>query len=223
VPSRIPDAVQIAQIAKKQQEYAQSAMACFFQALRFDAQASAVIVPRILAMLAVNKDRPLPNVPPSTSSNGTTHATASPSSSPLSQLVKEELAQGGFPAAVLLPHIAYLVESLLRGERDTSKRLLNLVANKFPQALYLPMRTSLLQLRDIVTKWMREEERAHPNEQVRVSCVCIVCHSCTWRTIVGLGRQTWGWHFRRCSTQCVACIRSISIAVSGSERRVDKG
>jgi hypothetical protein len=172
-------AIQIAQIAKKQQEYAQNAVACFFQALRHDAQGSAVIVPRILAMLAVNsnKDSRLGVQPPPTSSSSgpAASATTPTASSPLSQLVKEELAQG-FPAAVLLPHIAYLVESLLRGERDTSKRLLNLVANKFPQALYLPMRTSLLQLRDIVTKWMKEEERAHSSEQVGVCCASCTVH-----------------------------------------------
>ena len=81
---------------------------------------------------------------------------------PMAAVVKEEVSQGGFPAAVLLPYLTYLVESLLRGEREMSKRLLNLVAGKFPQALYLPMRTSLLHLRDCVQKWMKEEERSRP-------------------------------------------------------------
>jgi hypothetical protein len=66
---------------------------------------------------------------------------------------------------VLLPYLTYLVESLLRGEREMSKRLLNLVAGKFPQALYLPMRTSLLHLRDCVTKWMKDDERSRPAGQ----------------------------------------------------------
>jgi hypothetical protein len=145
-------AMQITEMTAKQHEYGENALACFFQALRYDAAASASIVPRMLAMMAFNSNK----------ERDFNHLSA-----PMAQVVKEEIAQSSFPAAVLLPYLTYLVESLLRGEREMSKRLLNLVAGKFPQSLYLPMRTSLLHLRDCVTKWMKEEERARPaGEQV---------------------------------------------------------
>lgn len=146
--------MQIAEMATKQQEYGENAVSCFLQALRFDASMAAPIVPRMLAMMAFNSNK---------------ERTASGAlAAPMAQLIKDEIAAGPFPAQVLLPHLSYLVESLLRGERETSKRLLNVVAGKFPQALYLPMRTSLLHLRDCVTKWMKDEEKGKPaGAQVR--------------------------------------------------------
>ena len=45
---------QIAELSAKQQEFAESALACFFAALRHDAAAAAPLVPRMLAMMAHN-------------------------------------------------------------------------------------------------------------------------------------------------------------------------
>jgi hypothetical protein len=71
---------QIAEMIAKQAEYAESALACFFAALRYDAAAAAPLVPRMLAMMAHNSN--------SKRDGGGTGA-------PMAAVVKEELAYGG--------------------------------------------------------------------------------------------------------------------------------
>ena len=128
----------------KVRECAKNALAAFCQALRLHAAAAAPVLPRLLALLAHDaahdRDRP-DSAPPALSA------------------VRDEVVAGGVPAAVFLPYLSHLIEALLRGEREVAKRLLGVVAAKFPQAVYLPMRTSLLHLRACVTSWLREEDR----------------------------------------------------------------
>jgi hypothetical protein len=129
----------VAQLKDRQRDYAQQALACFLQALRLNGPAyGATLMPRVLAMLAHNSFVSPP---------------------PLAAVMREEMAQAPpLPPATILPHVNYLVEGLLRPEREMCRWLLLQVSKLSPQSIYVPVRTSLLMLRDAVQKLYKQQQ-----------------------------------------------------------------
>lgn len=151
--------VQAQPYAVKAHQFAEQALVCFIQAMKFQPAYGLFIVPQVLCMLA--------------------HSDPA-EANPHVAVVKDEIVRHAFPIHVFLPFIGHMMEGLMRGERDTMRLLLQQLMVSHPQAVYYHMRTALLSMRDTAGRLLQDARSKQASQVRSFSLIVLVCtaHAC---------------------------------------------